>query len=146
MLCRPKVYAKQWHQRTSLLLRSVLLDKLCLTRVNAAATVQEFLIEIQASQHVDCSALAAILVGRARAGDDATRLVAMRWLREFVGQAKEQLLDHYASILAAVLPGMSNPHAEVAAVRLLTPASASAWLCACYSCLDASIWHARPKK
>ena len=80
-------------------------------------TAQEFLIEIQASQHVDCSALAAILVGRARAGDEATRLVAMRWLREFVGQAKEQLLAHYDSILAAVLPGLSHPNTEVAAVR-----------------------------
>ncbi|MCJ1422135.1 hypothetical protein MMC29_000014 [Sticta canariensis] len=85
-------------------------------RGRLAAAAQEFLIEIQASQHVDCSALAAILVGRARAGDEATRLVAMRWLREFVGQAKEQLLAHYASILAAVLPGLSHPHAEVAAV------------------------------
>lgn len=91
----------------------------CASEGRPAATVQEFLIEIQASQHVDCSALAAILVGRARAGDEATRLVAMRWLREFVGQGKEQLLAHYASILAAVLPGLSHPNAEVAAVGML---------------------------
>lgn len=91
-----------------------------------AGTVQEFLIEIQASQHVDCSALAAILVGRARAGDETTRLVAMRWLREFVVQAKEQLLSQYASILAAVLPGLSHSNSEVAAVR--SPAAAASRL------------------
>lgn len=83
--------------------------------------MQEFLIEIQASQQVDCSALAAILVGRAREGDEATRLVAMRWLREFVSQAKEQLLQHYAPILAAVLPGLAHPNSEVAKVLSFLP-------------------------
>ena len=94
-------------------------------------TAQEFLIEIQASQEVDCSALAAILVGRARAGDEATQLVAMRWLCEFVGQAKEQLLVHYASILAAVLPGLSHPNADVAVVgpQGLSTIFSSAWDC-----------------
>ncbi|KAK9805928.1 hypothetical protein WJX73_005859 [Symbiochloris irregularis] len=101
-------------------LLDALQDDLREVRTAASKALQEFLIEIQVSQHVDCSALAAILVGRAREGDEVTRLVAMRWLREFVGQAKEQLLQHYAPILAAVLPGLSHNNSEVAAVARAT--------------------------
>ena len=79
--------------------------------------VQEFLIEIQASQQVDYPGMAPTLVAQARAGDEVSKLIALRWLREFVRLAKPQLLPHYAAVLEAVLPGLSHPSSEVATVR-----------------------------
>ena len=61
--------------------------------------------------------MAPVLVARARAADEVSKLIALRWLREFVRLAKPQLLPHYASVLEAVLPGLSHPSTEVATVR-----------------------------
>ena len=88
------------------------------TERSRLGAVQEFLIEIQASQHVDYPRMAPTLVAQARAADEVSKLIALRWLREFVRLAKPQLLPHYASVLEAVLPGLSHPSAEVATVSL----------------------------
>ena len=74
-------------------------------------------MEIQASQQVDYGGLADILVRHVQTGVEATQLIAIRWLREFVDLAKEQLLPQYAAILAAVLPCLSHPSPDIASVR-----------------------------
>lgn len=81
---------------------------------------QEFLIDIQATESVDFNSLAAILCMRAKSNGDAIRLICMRWLRQFVAQAKLQLVERYADILAAVLPCLSHSNPEIVAVRPLS--------------------------
>ena len=76
-------------------------------------------MDIQASERVDWGGMAPILVSRAAGADEVAKLIALRWLREFVELARAQLLPHYAPILEAVLPSLAHPNAEVAAVRAL---------------------------
>ncbi|KAK9810224.1 hypothetical protein WJX72_006988 [[Myrmecia] bisecta] len=82
-------------------------------RQSAGKALQEFLIEIQSSRNADYGSLAEILVSCASSADEGTRLTAIRWLKEFVVVAKEQLLPHYAAILGAVLPCISHPNHDI---------------------------------
>ena len=79
---------------------------------------QEFLLEIQSSPSVEYGELADILVRQAQSADEVTRMTALRWLRAFVIQAKEQLMPYYAVILAAVLPNVSHNNQDICQVRL----------------------------
>ena len=79
--------------------------------------VQEFLLEIQASPNVEYGELADILVRQAQSADEVTRMTALRWLRAFVTQAKDQLMPYYADILAAVLPNVSHNNQDICQVR-----------------------------
>ena len=85
--------------------------------LGANGAVQDFLVDIQASDRVNWGGMAPILVSRAAGADEVAKLIALRWLREFVELAKAQLLPHYASILEAVLPSLAHPSPELAAVR-----------------------------
>lgn len=82
--------------------------------------MQEFLIEIQSSRHADYGALAEIMAGRVGSTDESVRAVALRWLRDFVLQAKERLLPHYAAILGAILPALANSNADTRQVGCVT--------------------------
>ena len=74
--------------------------------------------------------LADILVKEAQSADEVTRMTALRWLRAFVIQAKDQLMPYYAIILAAVLPNVSHNNQDICQVRLVSE------LCLqCPSCL-----------
>ena len=77
---------------------------------------QEFLLEIQSSPNVEYGELADILVRQAQSADEVTRMTALRWLRAFVIQAKEQLMPYYAVILAAVLPNVSHNNQDICQV------------------------------
>lgn len=79
--------------------------------------LQEFLLEIQASPNVEYGELADILVRQAQSADEVTRMTALRWLRAFVTQAKDQLMPYYAIILAAVLPNVSHNNQDICQVR-----------------------------
>ena len=79
-------------------------------------SVQEFLLEIQASPNVEYGELADILVRQAQSADEVTRMTALRWLRAFVTQAKDQLMPYYAIILAAVLPNVSHSNQDICQV------------------------------
>ncbi len=81
---------------------------------------QEFLLEIQSSPNVEYGELADILVKEAQSGDEVTRMTALRWLRAFVIQAKDQLMPYYAVILAAVLPNVSHNNQDICQVRLVS--------------------------
>ena len=59
-----------------------------------------------------CSAL------QARSGDETVRLTALRWLRDFVGRAKDQLLPQYAAILGALLPNVAHESMDISLVSL----------------------------
>lgn len=61
--------------------------------------------------------LSRILVDKASSPDDFTRLTALKWLKEFVEMASGQLVGLYPDLLGAVLPNISHPSPEVAAVR-----------------------------
>lgn len=82
-----------------------------------ACCLQEFLLEIQASPNVEYGELADILVRQAQSADEVTRMTALRWLRAFVSQAKDQLMPYYAIILAAVLPNVSHSNQDICQVR-----------------------------
>lgn len=71
---------------------------------------------MQTSRTADFGALAKILVDRAKSRDEGTRLTAIRWLKDFVGLAREQLVPHCAAILGAVLPCISHPNNDIAQV------------------------------
>ncbi|KAA6422218.1 MAG: VAC14 protein [Trebouxia sp. A1-2] len=81
--------------------------------------LQEFLLEIQSSPNVEYGELADILVKEAQSADEVTRMTALRWLRAFVIQAKDQLMPYYAIILAAVLPNVSHNNQDICQVRAL---------------------------
>ena len=76
--------------------------------------MQEFLIDVQTSRSADFGALAKILVDRAKSKDEGTRLTAIRWLKDFVGLAREQLMPQWAAILGAALPCISHPNNDIA--------------------------------
>ncbi|KAL0055697.1 hypothetical protein WJX82_003331 [Trebouxia sp. C0006] len=84
--------------------------------------LQEFLLEIQSSPNVEYGELADILVKEAQSADEVTRMTALRWLRAFVIQAKDQLMPYYAVILAAVLPNVSHNNQDICQVALQTNA------------------------
>ncbi|KAL0036125.1 hypothetical protein WJX79_004382 [Trebouxia sp. C0005] len=84
--------------------------------------LQEFLLEIQSSPNVEYGELADILVKEAQSADEVTRMTALRWLRAFVIQAKDQLMPYYAIILAAVLPNVSHNNQDICQVALQTNA------------------------
>lgn len=111
--------------------------------------LQEFLIDIQASQGADLNSLAAILCQRSKGsqgpgregedgalrkppaeGDDLIRLICMRWLHQIVSQAKPRLKERYADILAAVLPQLAQANPDVVLVRLF-PRSPHVCVCVC---------------
>ena len=53
---------------------------------------------------------------QARSGDETVRLTALRWLRDFVGRAKDQLLPQYAAILGALLPNVAHESMDISLV------------------------------
>jgi len=69
---------------------------------------------------VEYGELADILVKEAQSADEVTRMTALRWLRAFVIQAKDQLMPYYAIILAAVLPNVSHNNQDICQVRLVS--------------------------
>jgi hypothetical protein len=69
---------------------------------------QEFLVEIQTSKQANYGALARILGERVASPDENVRLVALRWLRDFVEHAKQPLLPEYRPILTAILPALAT--------------------------------------
>ena len=75
------------------------------------------MLEIQASSNVEYGELADILVRQAQSADEVTRMTALRWLRAFVSQAKDQLMPYYAHILAAVLPNVSHNNQDISQVH-----------------------------
>ena len=85
--------------------------------VPGVGCLQEFLLEIQASPNVEYGELADILVRQAQSADEVTRMTALRWLRAFVSQAKDQLMPYYAIILAAVLPNVSHNNQDICQVQ-----------------------------
>ena len=106
----------------------------------ARGAVQDFLVDIQASERVDWGGMAPILVARAASPDEVPKLIALRWLREFVELAKTRLLPHYAPILEAVLPSLAHPNPELASVRPeLQPCTALVGRMAQLSCARAAM-------
>lgn len=71
---------------------------------------------MQSSADIEYGQLAQILVRQAQSADEVTRITALRWLRAFVAQGKEQLLPFYAVILAAVLPNVSHSSQDICQV------------------------------
>lgn len=87
-------------------------------RVAAHKAMMEFLVEIQATRTIDFGSLAKVLVDKAASQDEFTRHTAIKWLKEFVEMASNQLLDHYAAILGAVLPNISHSSRDIQQVAI----------------------------
>lgn len=85
-------------------------------RQQADAALSEFLQEIKNSPSVDYGRMAEILVQRAGALDEFTRLTAVTWINEFVKLGGDQLVPYYADILGAILPCISDKEEKIRAV------------------------------
>ncbi|KAG6405522.1 hypothetical protein SASPL_133112 [Salvia splendens] len=60
--------------------------------------------------------MAEILVQRAASPDEFTRLTAITWITEFVKLGGDQLVPHYADILGAILPCISDKEDKIRVV------------------------------
>ncbi|KAF8021140.1 hypothetical protein BT93_G1541 [Corymbia citriodora subsp. variegata] len=85
-------------------------------RQQADAALSEFLQKIKNSPSVDCGRMAGILVQRAGALDELTRLTAVTWISEFVKLGGDQLVPYYDNILGAILPCISDKEEKIRAV------------------------------
>ncbi|XP_019432672.1 PREDICTED: protein VAC14 homolog isoform X2 [Lupinus angustifolius] len=85
-------------------------------RQQADSALSEFLQEIKNSPSVDYGRMAEILVQRAGAPDEFTRLTAITWINEFVKLGGDQLVPYYAVILAAILPCISDKEEKIRVV------------------------------
>ncbi|KAK6122422.1 hypothetical protein DH2020_043864 [Rehmannia glutinosa] len=65
---------------------------------------------------VDYGRMAEILVQRAASPDEFTRLTAITWINEFVKLGGDQLVPHYADILGAILPCISDKEEKIRVV------------------------------
>ncbi|XP_010271349.1 PREDICTED: protein VAC14 homolog [Nelumbo nucifera] len=82
-------------------------------RQQADSALSEFLQEIKNSPSVDYGRMAEILVQRAASPDEFTRLTAVTWINEFVKLGGDQLVPHYANILGAILPCISDKEERI---------------------------------
>ncbi|KAA3453297.1 protein VAC14-like protein isoform X1 [Gossypium australe] len=85
-------------------------------RQQADSALSEFLLEIKNSPSVDYGRMAEILVQRAAALDEFTRLTAITWINEFVKLGGDQLFPYYADILGVILPGISDKEEKIRVV------------------------------
>ncbi|KAL8520767.1 hypothetical protein ACS0TY_011354 [Phlomoides rotata] len=85
-------------------------------RQQADSALTEFLQEIKNSPSVDYGRMAEILVQRAASPDEFTRLTAITWINEFVKLGGDQLVPHYADILGAILPCISDKEEKIRVV------------------------------
>ncbi|KAJ8498480.1 hypothetical protein OPV22_009032 [Ensete ventricosum] len=85
-------------------------------RQQADSALSEFLQEIKNSPNVDYGRMAEILVQRASSPDEFTRLTSITWINEFVRLGGEQLVPHYADILGAILPCISDKEEKIRVV------------------------------
>ncbi|CAM8876477.1 unnamed protein product [Rhodiola kirilowii] len=85
-------------------------------RQQADSALSEFLQEIKNSPSVDYGRMAEILVQRAGSPDEFTRLTAITWINEFVKLGGDQLVPHYAQILGAILPCISDKEEKIRVV------------------------------
>ncbi|CAN8266874.1 unnamed protein product [Cochlearia groenlandica] len=85
-------------------------------RQQADSALSEFLQEIKNSPSVDYGRMAEILVQRASASDEFTRLTAITWINEFVKLGGDQLVRYYADILGAILPCISDKEEKIRVV------------------------------
>ncbi|XP_024389765.1 protein VAC14 homolog isoform X1 [Physcomitrium patens] len=85
-------------------------------RQQADSALEEFLREIKDAPSVDYGKMAEILVQRAAAPDEFTRLTSFSWLNEFVKLSGEQLVPYYADILGALLPAISDNEERIRVV------------------------------
>ncbi|KAI3921189.1 hypothetical protein MKX01_036168 [Papaver californicum] len=85
-------------------------------RQQADSALSEFLLEIKNSPSVDYGRMAEILVQRAAALDEFTRLTSITWIYEFVKLGGEQLVPYYADILGAILPCISDKEEKIRVV------------------------------
>ncbi|KAL3696617.1 hypothetical protein R1sor_010693 [Riccia sorocarpa] len=84
-------------------------------RQQADAALREFLQEIK-NALIDHGRMAEILVQRALAVDEFTRLTALEWVNEFVNLGGQQLVPYYSSILEVVLPCISHKDESIRVV------------------------------
>ncbi|GAX78869.1 hypothetical protein CEUSTIGMA_g6308.t1 [Chlamydomonas eustigma] len=82
-------------------------------RAAAESSMTEFLMEIHTTRTIDFNGLSRILVDKSYSQDEATRLTAMRWLKNFVEMGSTQLVEQYPFILGAVLTNISTSSREV---------------------------------
>lgn len=85
-------------------------------RQQADSALSEFLQEIKNSPNVDYGRMAEILVQRAASPDEFTRLTSLTWINEFVKLGGDQLVPHYADILGAILPCISDKEEKIRVV------------------------------
>ncbi|KAF3320141.1 protein VAC14 isoform X1 [Carex littledalei] len=91
-------------------------------RQQADAALSEFLYEIKNSPvspnppNVDYGRMAEILVRRCGSTDEFTRLTAVIWVNEFVNLGGDQLVAHYADIVGAILPCISDKEEKIRAI------------------------------
>ncbi|XP_031121828.1 protein VAC14 homolog isoform X3 [Ipomoea triloba] len=85
-------------------------------RQQADSALSEFLQEIKNSPSVDYGRMAEILVQRAAAPDEFTRLTAVTWINEFVKLGGDQLVPYYADILGAILPCIADTEEKIRVV------------------------------
>ena len=85
----------------------------CLTPQLALAIPHRLIHALQATRTIDFHALAVILVDKSSSQDEFTRLTAIKWLKEFVAIAPQQLVPQYAEIIGAVLPNISHSSKDI---------------------------------
>ncbi|KAF3777208.1 VAC14-like protein [Nymphaea thermarum] len=85
-------------------------------RQQADSALFEFLQEIKNSPSVDYGRMAEILVQRAAAPDEFTRLTAITWISEFVKLGGDQLIPYFSDILGAILPCISDKEEKIRVV------------------------------
>jgi vacuole morphology and inheritance protein 14 len=105
---------------------SMLSDSSLEIRQQADAALSEFLCEIKNSPvspnppNVDYGRMAEILVRRCGSTDEFTRLTSIIWVNEFVKLAGDQLVPHYADIVGAILPCISDKEEKIRALACET--------------------------
>eukprot|EP01018_Ginkgo_biloba_P020691 Gb_18820 [translate_table: standard] len=82
-------------------------------RQQADSALLEFLQEIKNSPSVDYGRLTEILVQRAASPDEFTRLTSITWMNEFVKLGGDQLVPHFADVLGAILPCISDKEEKI---------------------------------
>ncbi|KAK8647534.1 hypothetical protein V6N13_121269 [Hibiscus sabdariffa] len=85
-------------------------------RQQADSALSEFLQEIKNSPSVDYGRMTEILVQRAAAPDEFTRLTAITWINEFVKLGGDLLFPYYVDILGAILPCISDKEEKIRVV------------------------------
>lgn len=81
---------------------------------HAELSILEFLNDATSAPHkVDFGEISTMLVVRAQTEDDATKLMALKWLDRFTSLAPDKLEKHFSEVLEVILPSVAHTNSDV---------------------------------